>query len=104
MLLTRRFSPSQNVFSYIFFFFFFGGGGGGKSTTFTLFAFRYAVVVLAQWAGAPSCSTELHSSMVSQQCNDLHIQHFVLITSFMKTMLVLRCKDTPAHTISEPPP
>ena len=33
-----------------------GGGGGGESTTFTLFAFRYAVAALARWAGAPSCS------------------------------------------------
>ena len=41
-------------------FFFLGGGGcgggGGESTTFALFAFRYAVLALAQWAGAPSCS------------------------------------------------
>ena len=32
------------------------GDLGEKSTTFTLFAFKYAVVALAQWAGAPSCS------------------------------------------------
>ena len=27
-----------------------GAGEGGGSTTFSLFAFRYAVVALAQWA------------------------------------------------------
>ena len=51
------------------------GDLGGKSTTFTLFAFRYAVVALARWAGA------LHSSVVSLQWNDLRIEHFVLIAS-----------------------
>ena len=29
---------------------------GGKTTTFTVFAVIYAVVVLARWAGAASCS------------------------------------------------
>ena len=47
VFLTRRFSSSQ-MFSIMYksgdFFFFGGGGGGGggKSTTFSLFAFRYA--------------------------------------------------------------
>ena len=50
-LLTLRFSSSQ-MFSIMF----KSGDLGGKLKTFTLFAFRYAVVALARWAGAPSCS------------------------------------------------
>ena len=46
ILLTRRFISFQ-MFSIMF----KSGDFGGKSTTFTLFAFRYAVVALARWAG-----------------------------------------------------
>ena len=51
VLLTQQFSPPL-IFSIMF----KSGDSGGKSTTFTLFAFRYAVVALAQWARSPSCS------------------------------------------------
>ena len=73
VLLTRRSSSSQ-MFSIMF----KSGDLDGKSTAFTLFAFRYAEVALARWAGAPTCK-QLHSSVVFKQCNDLHIQHFMLI-------------------------
>ena len=70
VLPTRRFSSSQ-MFSIMF----ESGDLRGQSTTFMLLAFRYAVVTLARWAGAPSCSN------FSQQWNDLRIQHFVLIVN-----------------------
>ena len=47
VLLTRQFGSSQ-MFPFIF----KSSDFGGKSTTFSLFAFRYVVVALARWAGA----------------------------------------------------
>ena len=56
------------------------GGGGGGSTTFTLFAFRYAVVPHARMCWN-TIVQQLHSSVVSQQWNGLRIEHFLLIAS-----------------------
>ena len=66
-----------------------GDLGGEKSTTFTLFAFRYAVVAHARMCWS-TILQQLHSSVVSRQWNDLGIEHFVLLSSpFMETMVVL---------------
>ena len=47
VLLTRRFSSSQ-MFSIMF----KSCDLGEKTTTFSVFAFRYVVLALARWAGA----------------------------------------------------
>ena len=79
VLLTRRLSSSQNI-SIMFKSGDLGGGGGREVDEI--------YVVCIQICSSGPCpmgwSTivqQLHSSVVSQQWNDLRIQHFVLIAS-----------------------